>query len=513
MHKIFPHFKDFRTMADQGNLIPVYCELLADSDTPVSAYLKLRTPGHGCLLESVEGGEKWARYSFLGTGATTVFRSKGRYIEILDHDKKPSYLEADNPFDAIRELMRRYHPVVPKGVPRFYGGAVGYIGYDTVRFFERLPTRAQESLGVWDMYLVIYENVVIFDNVDHTIKIVSSCFLPNYPSLKRAYEDACRRIEEVAAKLRSQAVPDDIRPPARPHTKLAIESTMSRSAFLKAVREAKRYVRKGDIIQVVLSQRLRVKEQVDPFSLYRSLRVINPSPYMFFLQYPDYALTGASPEVLVRLEGRSVEVRPIAGTRPRGRDPLDDRRIEQNLRRDEKEKAEHIMLVDLGRNDIGRVAEKGSVTVDELMKVERYSHVMHLVSHVRGTLMRGKDCFDAFRACFPAGTLTGAPKIRAMEIIEELEASRRGPYGGAVGYFGFSGNMDMAITIRTVVATPDSLYFQVGAGIVADSRPDREYQECLNKAKAIIKAIQMVRHGFLFDEAWERGVVYDFDDR
>jgi anthranilate synthase component 1 len=287
---------------------------------------------------------------------------------------------------------------------------------------------------------------------------------------------------------------------------------MSRPQYLEAVRKAKRHVKAGDIIQVVLAQRLQVEEALDPFCLYRALRMVNPSPYMFFLQFPDYALVGSSPEVLVRVENRQVEVRPIAGTRPRGGDPKTDRRKEEQLKKSEKEIAEHIMLVDLGRNDVGRVSAPGTVEVGELMTIERYSHVMHLVSHVRGRLAAGKDCFDAFRACFPAGTLSGAPKIRAMEIIEDLEPDRRGPYGGAVGYFGFSGNMDMAIAIRTVLAMPEELHFQVGAGIVADSRPESEYQECLNKARALVKAIQMARHGLVLETSWEEGVVYDDHD-
>ena len=293
---------------------------------------------------------------------------------------------------------------------------------------------------------------------------------------------------------------------------MKVRSNMRRKDYVGAVKRAKSYVRSGDIIQAVLSQRLHADETLDPFSLYRALRFVNPSPYMFFLQYPDYALVGSSPEVLVRVEAPHVEVRPIAGTRPRGRDPRNDAKLAEGLKRDEKEIAEHIMLVDLGRNDVGRVAAPGTVKVEELMTIERYSHVMHLVSHVKGRLARGLDCFDAFRACFPAGTLSGAPKIRAMEIIEALEPQRRGPYGGAVGYFSFSGNMDMAIAIRSVLAMSDRLYFQAGAGIVADSRPEREYQECLNKARAMIKAIQMARKGLVLREDWEDGVLYDLHD-
>ena len=512
MYRIRPTFRQFAQMARKGNLIPVYDEILADQDTPVSAYLKLREPGHGFLLESVEGGEKWARYSFLGSGAKTIFRSKGRHVEILDQGKGPLRRETDNPFGDFRALMKRYRPVVSAEMPRFHGGAVGYIGYDAVRFFERLPAYAKDSLGAWDIYLVIFARLVIFDNVSHKIRIVSSTYLPDYATLREAYDEACECIAGIEKKLRSPTV-HSTGPPPKNLSKLRVRSEVTRQGYLRAVRQAKRYVKKGHIIQVVLSQRLWAKERLHPFVLYRSLRLINPSPYMFFLEYPEYALVGSSPEVLVRVEGSHIEVRPIAGTRPRGHTAAEDTRQEMNLRNDSKEKAEHIMLVDLGRNDIGRVAAKGSVKVDELMKVERYSHVMHLVSTVNGSLAKGKDCFDAFRACFPAGTLSGAPKIRAMEIIEELEPHRRGPYGGAVGYFSFSGNMDMAIAIRTILASPEALYFQVGAGIVADSRPEREYQECLNKARAMIKAIEMGRKGLVMEEGWERQVVYDLDDR
>ncbi|MEW6443953.1 MAG: anthranilate synthase component I [bacterium] len=507
-----PSLSDFEKLAARGNLIPVSCEILADQDTPVSAYQKMRQGQHAFLLESVEGGERWARYSFLGTGVSSIFRSRGPYVEIFDKNKRVFRGEVGDPFRRFRDHMKRYRPVPVPDMPRFYGGAVGYIGYDAIRFFERLPERARQSLDVWDIYLVLSESLLVFDNVRHTIRVLSCCFLSEFPSVRAAYQSTLGRIERTIRRLRSAGNESARRGAPREPGTLRISSNMSRQGYLEAVRRAKRHVRAGDVIQVVLAQRLQVEEALDPWCLYRALRTVNPSPYMFLLQFPDYALVGSSPEVLVRVEDRQVEVRPIAGTRPRGADLRSDRRLEEDLRRSVKEIAEHIMLVDLGRNDVGRVSAPGTVEVAEFMTVERYSHVMHLVSHVKGRLTGGKDCFDAFRACFPAGTLTGAPKIRAMEIVETLEPDRRGPYGGAVGYFGFSGNMDMAIAIRTILAMPETLHFQVGAGIVADSRPEREYQECLNKARALVKAIQMARHGLVPQSAGEDGVVYDAGD-
>ena len=509
MLSVRPSLAEFESLVRKGNLVPVSCEILADQDTPVSAFLKLKPGAHGFLLESVEGGERWARYSFLGTGASSLFRSKGRRVEVVEKGREQKQEERVDPFLSFRDFMRRYRPVPVADMPRFYGGAVGYLGYDTVRFFEKLPERARDVLDVWDIYMVFPDCLLIFDNVSHTIRVVSCCYLPHFASPKEAYRETVETIERTVRRLQA---------PLRSRTtkgvrgKLRVKANMRRNDYLEAVKKAKGHVRSGDIIQVVLSQRLEVQEAADPFSLYRALRIVNPSPYMFFLQYPHYALVGSSPEVLLRVEGRSVEVRPIAGTRPRGRTVKADERLGEALKRDEKEIAEHIMLVDLGRNDVGRVSAPGTVAVEDLMVVERYSHVMHLVSHVKGRLGSGRDCFDAFRACFPAGTLSGAPKIRAMEIIEELEPDRRGPYGGAVGYFSFSGNMDMAIVIRTILAMRDRLYLQSGAGIVADSRPAREYEECLNKARAMIKAIQWARQGFSLSEDWEEGVVYDLRD-
>ncbi len=509
MMSVRPSFSEFSSLLRKGNLVPVSCEILADQDTPVSAYLKLKPGPHGFLLESVEGGERWARFSFLGTGAASLFRCRGNQIEVVEKGGGRRRETVEDPFFAFRDFMQRYQPVPTSDMPRFYGGAVGHLGYDTVRFFERLPEQTERVLDVWDIYLVIPECLLIFDNISHTIRVVSCCYLPNHSNPKEAYQATVDTIERTVKRLRAPLRPKAV---AATDAKLRVKANMRKKEYLEAVRKAKSYVRSGDIIQAVLSQRLEVEETVDPFSLYRSLRLVNPSPYMFFLQYPHYALVGSSPEVLVRVEGKSVEVRPIAGTRPRGGTPQADEKLAAGLKQDEKEIAEHIMLVDLGRNDVGRVSAPGTVEVQDLMVLERYSHVMHLVSNVKGRLGRGKDCFDAFRACFPAGTLSGAPKIRAMEIIEELEPDRRGPYGGAVGYFSFSGNMDMAIVIRTILAMRDRLYLQAGAGIVADSRPAREYQECLNKARAMIKAIQWARQGFSLAEDWEEGVVYDLHD-
>jgi len=509
MHPVIPSFSKFKSMTLKGNLIPVSAEILADSDTPVSSFFKLSKGNHGFLLESVVGEERWARYSFLGIGASSVFRCRGQTVEILDKGEKTRRKNVQDPFLAFREFMKRYRPVTLPGMPRFYGGAVGYLGYDTVRHFERLPELAEETLGVWDSYLIIPEVLVIFDNLRQMRQIVNCCYLPHYANPKEAYQATVQRIEQTVQRLQA---PMRRRPDDYAKGPLRVRSNMGRREYMRAVQKAKRYIREGDIIQAVLSQRLYTEETVTPFSLYRALRFVNPSPYMYFLKYPDYAVVGSTPELLVRVEKPFVEVRPIAGTRPRSSDHRTDRKLEENLKRDEKEIAEHIMLVDLGRNDVGRIAAPGTVEMEELMTVDRYSHVMHLVSHVKGRLARGKDCFDAFRACFPAGTLTGAPKIRAMEIIEELEPHRRGPYGGAVGYFGFSGNMDTAIAIRTILAQKDCLSFQVGAGIVADSKPVREYQECLNKAGAMIKAIQLARHGLVLQENWEDGVIYDLHD-
>lgn len=496
---VFPSFAEFREKLKQGNLVPVWGEILGDFDTPVSALKKIETGDYAFLLESVEGGEKWGRYSFLGAEPSVVFRSKGTRIEIIENGEIKKH--EGNPFDSLRQLLSRYRPVVSPDLPRFHGGSVGYFGYDVVRFIEKLPEIGKDELHLWDSVFMITDSVLVFDNVNHRIKIISNAYVSQTGEAKRAYDDAVSKIESLIEKLRSpvshydknnkirrRRVAEEINPSR-------FKSNFERKEFMEAVKRAKRYIQAGDIIQAVISQRWKTKLDVCPFDLYRALRVLNPSPYMFYLKMEDDFLVGSSPEVMVRVEGDRVENRPIAGTKPRGRDEKEDTALEKELLSDPKERAEHIMLVDLARNDLGRIAEVGTVKVDELMTVEKYSHVMHIVSNVIAKLAKGKDAFDVIKATFPAGTLSGAPKVRAMEIIEEMEPSRRGAYGGAVGYFSFSGNMDTCITIRTFVIKENEVFIQAGAGIVADSDPEREYKETENKVKALIRAVEMVKKG------------------
>ncbi|MFO7982811.1 MAG: anthranilate synthase component I [Desulfuromonadales bacterium] len=481
----------FKSLSRQGNLVPIYREILADMETPVSALKKIDDGCNAFLLESLEGGEKWARYSFLGTGPGRLFRSWDNNYEILDGDKIVESGQQVDPFSRLREFVSDAEPVEVEGLPRFFGGAVGYLGYDMVRFIENLPDANSRKIGNYDSCFLLTENLLIFDNQRHTIKVVSNIRLREGEDPETAYQRGLVRIDALIDKLRAR-LPE--RTP-RDHKPAEFKSNFTRDQFKSAVEKAKEYVRSGDIIQVVLSQRFSAKLDEDPFDIYRALRVVNPSPYMFFLRFGATQIVGASPEVLVRQEGDIVDVRPIAGTRPRGISEEDDRRYEKELLADPKELAEHIMLVDLGRNDLGRVCRAGSVKVTEFKVIERYSHVMHIVSNVRGRLEPGNDSLDVFRAVFPAGTLSGASKIRAMEIIDELENSRREIYGGAVGYLSFSGNMDMAIAIRTLVVHDGTVHLQAGAGIVADSDPEAEYQETLNKAKGVMKAIEMVQRG------------------
>jgi anthranilate synthase component I len=484
-----PSLTEFERLSRTGNLIPVYREFLADMETPVSAFRKLDGPYHSFLLESVEGGEKWGRYSFIGIGPAIIFRSRGRYVEIKELGRTIFEGQVDDPLEKLKEFMGRYRAVEVEGMPRFFGGAVGYIGYDMVRFMERLPEKDGNDPTIYDMYFMIAHTIIIFDNVRNTIKVTINIFLDNDADPASAYEEAERQIDTIKGRLDRPLRPGV---PARDrHETPSPVSLTTKDDFLKTVARGKEYIENGDIIQVVLSRRLMLKTTSDSFDLYRALRTINPSPYLFYLKFDMVTLVGSSPEVLVRLDRQRVEIRPIAGTRPRGKDPAEDDRLARELLADPKELAEHIMLVDLGRNDLGRVSEFGSVDVTELMRIEKYSHVMHIVSDIEGKLIPGKDAFDVLRAAFPAGTLTGAPKIRAMEIIDELEPHRRGPYGGSVGYFGFSGNMDMCITIRTMVIRNGSVYLQAGAGIVYDSDPEREYQETDDKARGMMKAIEM----------------------
>ncbi len=491
----FPIENDFCRLAKNGNLVPVYREILADMETPVSAFRKIDDGCTSFLLESIEGGEKWARYSFLGSGPARVFRSRDDYYEVLTDGTVEQSGQCDDPLNRLRELMSVYQPVEVEGLPRFFGGAVGYLGYDMVRFVEDLPNSNPRQIDSWDACFMFTERLLIFDNMQQKVKVVCNVHLQDGDDPVQAYRQAQQQIEEMITALRQPLPMAD--EPLGGDGKQELTPNFSKDNFKAAVERCKEYIRAGDIFQVVISQRFSCKLQVDPFDIYRALRTINPSPYMYFLRFGESLVVGASPEVLVRKEGERVDVRPIAGTLPRGATPEEDLAHEQRMLADPKERAEHIMLVDLGRNDVGRVAVGGSVEVSELMIVERYSHVMHIVSNVRGQLRPGLDAFDVFRAAFPAGTLSGSPKIRAMEIIDELEPSRREVYGGAVGYFSFSGNMDLAIAIRTLQIEKDRLYLQAGAGIVADSDPEMEYQETLNKARGVKRAIEMANRGLI----------------
>lgn len=489
---VFPDFNDFCQLAKKGNLVPIYREIMADMDTPVTAFRKIDDGRYSFLLESIEGGEKWARYSFLGTNPSLVVRSKGDTVEVLRGTRVTTLQHAD-PTVVLRDLLADYKPVEVPGLPRFVGGAVGYLGYDMVRHFETLPAKQPDTIGAWDSLFMITDTLLIFDTVKQKIQVVASAHLDGELSLEAAYADAVARLDALESRLRSPLSVSTTTVPS--HGSVGFSATVLKADFEAAVEKAKEYVRAGDIIQVVLSQRMTGDLTVDPFDIYRVLRTLNPSPYMFFLRCDDTVVTGASPEVMVRKEGNRVELRPIAGTRPRGKTPDEDARLAEELLADPKELAEHVMLVDLGRNDLGRVCRSGTVEVSELMVIERYSHVMHIVSNVRGELIDGQDAFDLVRATFPAGTLSGAPKIRAMEIIDELEPVRRGVYGGAAGYFSFSGNMDLCIAIRTLVVKDGKVHLQAGAGIVADSDPATEWQETVNKAMAVRRAIEIAEKG------------------
>ena len=488
----YPSKKEFIKKARQGNLIPVYKELLADLETPVSAFLKIDQGKYSYLLESVEGPEFVSRFSFLGSRPSLVFRSKGRNIDIIQGEKHKR-IKSSDPLGEIKRLMQQYRFVQVSGLPRFCGGLVGFMGYDMIRFFERISDANPDDLKLPDCLFLLTDTILIFDHTKHTIKIINNVHLKNKKTrseITQAYDGAIRKIEKTAASLK-RPLSESKRPSRLCKRRIKVKSNLSREGFTKIVKKAKSYIREGEVIQAVLSQRFSAKFSCSPFDIYRALRSINPSPYMFYLKLNDFCLAGSSPELFVRCEEGNVAVRPIAGTRARGKNDREDQKLIAQLLADPKERAEHIMLVDLGRNDIGRVAKFGSVKISELMAIEKYSHVMHIVSEVKGKLRKDKDIYELIRACFPAGTVTGAPKIRAMEIIDELEDTRRGPYAGLVGYFSFSGNLDSCITIRTILAKDKTAYIQAGAGIVADSVPQREYQETKNKAKAQILAVEL----------------------
>ncbi|MFH1878055.1 MAG: anthranilate synthase component I [Candidatus Omnitrophota bacterium] len=487
----YPDKDKFMELSAEGNVIPVYREMLADFDTPLSAFLRIDESDFSYLLESVEGGEHMARYSFLGSNPSFVITSKGREIKIFRDGKTESFIAGEDPFAEIKKIMGKFRFVKVKGLPRFSGGLVGYMGYDLVRFVEDIPDENPEGFDIPDMQFVLTDTILIFDHVDHKIKVISNAIIEGDPAA--AYKAACDKVDRIINKLKfGMKMPLESGP--CPGNGKA-ESNLSQEEFSAIVEKAKEYIRQGEIIQIVLSQRLTRQTNADAFSIYRALRSINPSPYMYYLKFGEHRIVGSSPEILVRCEDRSVEVRPIAGTRRRGSSEDEDQDLEKELLTDPKERAEHIMLVDLGRNDIGRVCEYSSVNVRELMHIEKYSHVMHIVSDVTGKLRKDKDIYDLIKAVFPAGTVSGAPKVRAMELIDELENIRRGLYAGAVGYISFSGNIDLCITIRTIIMEGRKAYIQAGAGIVLDSEPVKEYQETLSKAMAMIKAIEFAEKG------------------
>ncbi|MGQ9796114.1 anthranilate synthase component I family protein [Desulfosoma sp.] len=511
--RFYPTPNDFAHMLTQGNLVPVCCDVLADTETPVSALAKIRRPGRPVfLLESVEGGERWGRYSFLAVSASRHVRLFRDGVELNENGVAQRLEHGGNPLNVLRQLMASYRPVSVPGLPRFWGGLVGWFAYETVSFFERIPNGLPPEVPLG--HFVMTDELIIFDNVRHTLTLLVPV-VRNHASEnpQKLYDDAVARLQSLARSLEAPlcteplplaspapAVPHGLEPKGeRPRASFSedggtFRTVMSQDDFLAMVRKVKDYVRAGDVIQTVISQPFVLQPAPDPWLLYRAQRYINPSPYMFFMELDDRILVGSSPETMVRLENGVATLRPIAGTRPRGATEQEDRRLADELLKDPKERAEHLMLVDLGRNDLGRVAETGTVQVTDLMVVERYSHVMHLVSNITCDLRRDCDAWDLLRATFPAGTLTGAPKIRAMEIIAELEPTPRGPYGGAVGYISYTGNMDLAITIRTAVLHDQTMTVQTGAGIVADSIPEREYDETVNKAQAMLKAVALLRN-------------------
>ncbi len=485
---------EFDKYAREGfNRIPLVREVLADLDTPLSTYVKLANAPYSYLFESVQGGEKWGRYSIIGLPCRTLMRARGTEASVERDGKVVERTRVDDPLEFVRAFKQRYHMPQIADLPRFTGGLVGYFGYETVRFIEpKLGALDKpDEIDAPDIMLLVSDEVVVFDNLAGKLYVV----IHVNPQIEQAYDKACRRLDELVARLRDAVRLPSAQPASKPVNESDFVSGFARAPFEAAVERARAYIRDGDIMQVVLAQRLSIPYAPTALDLYRALRTLNPSPYMYFVDLKDFHIVGSSPEILVRLEDDLVTLRPIAGTRRRGRDEADDARLERELLSDPKERAEHLMLLDLGRNDVGRVAAVGSVQVTEQMLIERYSHVMHIVSNVTGRLRPGLDAIDVLRATFPAGTVSGAPKVRAMEIIDELEPARRGVYSGAVGYISWSGNMDTAIAIRTAVIKNGTLYIQAGAGIVADSVPAHEWNETMNKARAIFRAVSMAAEG------------------
>ena len=494
-----PNFTEFKRLAGRGNVIPVYRTVVADLLSPVSAFLRFvpqteagaREHPYSFLLESVEGGEHVGRYTFFGTDPFQIVTCRGNRIT-LTRRKKQTH-ETGNVFEYLRCIGSRYRSVTIPGLPPLTAGAVGYLSYEAVRALEKLPPRVEPDVELDDAVFMYFSNLIAFDHVQHRLFLISNVLTEEGPgSLRAKYDHAVRELDRLMRRLQR---PLKLARPRHPPKGLRVRANMTRGQYESMVERSKEYIRAGDVFQVVMSQRLEVPVRVQPFEVYRALRVVNPSPYMYYLRLGGSTVLGSSPEMLVKISGRDVEYRPIAGTRPRGKNDEEDKLLELELKADEKERAEHIMLVDLGRNDIGRVCEFASVRPTEVMFVERYSHVMHLVSLIQGRLRKDQDSYAALAACFPAGTLTGAPKVRAMEIIDELEPTRRGLYGGSVLYLDFSGNLTSCIVIRTVLVKGKNAYLQAGAGIVADSVPAREYDESMNKARAVLRAFEMAEEG------------------
>lgn len=492
----FPSFETFCEFAEKGLLVPVYRQLVSDTLTPVSAYVRLESLSDSFLFESVIGGEKVGRYSFVGSGPFLQIQAFGNRVEIKRGDEVEAK-QSDDPLAELEQLLEEYKAVQVPGLPRFCGGAVGYAGYDVVRYVENLPNAPTDDRNLPDLSFAFYDRMVVFDQINKTIKVVAYARTDN-TDLRAEYDATCRRVDEVVQQLQQKNDSiqlTDIELGGTPQS--SYQSNFSQDQFELAVNKCKEYIRAGDIFQVVLSQRLQRETTASPLDIYRSLRVVNPSPFMFLLKTSNVNLVGSSPEIMVRVEDGITTIRPLAGTRPRGKNEDEDRALEEDLLQDEKERAEHVMLIDLARNDVGRVAEFGSVELSDVMVVERYSHVMHITSNVTGKLKTGLSSFDALRAGLPAGTVSGAPKVRAMEIIDELEPHRRGPYAGAVGYIDFNGNMETCIALRTLVMQGQTAYVQAGAGLVADSQPAKEYEETLNKAKGLMMAIEIAENQLL----------------
>ena len=493
-----PSLTEFETEAKPGMMVAVYRELTGDTLTPVTAYRRIEVPNRpGFLFESVVGGERVGRFSFLGSDPFLEFEAFGHQVAVKDHrDGVLTRIESQDPLATLEQYVGRFRAVHRKGLPRFVGGAVGMAGYDSVRYVEHLPNVPTDDRGLPDLTFGFYDRMVIFDHIRKTILVVALADVtPDEPAAV-TYERATRRIDEIVAKLAAPVRDDsarivlsDVDTSGQPT--LEVRSNMTQGEFEDVVRRCQEYIRAGDIFQVVPSQRFEVESSAQPFDIYRALRIVNPSPFLFYLPCRGFSLVGSSPEILVRVDEGEMTVRPLAGTRKRGADAAEDAALAEELLADPKERAEHIMLIDLGRNDVGRACDFGSVQLTEVMKVEYYSHVMHISSNVRGKLSEGKTAFDALRAGLPAGTVSGAPKIRAMEVIDEMEPHKRGPYAGAVGYFDFSGNMDMCIALRTVVIQDGRCYLQAGCGVVYDSVPTAEYEETVNKARAMVKALQI----------------------